>query len=72
MVALNTMCRKPPQKQVTYRTTKGVEKQLDCIMTDRKHNSWSHDAEDNDSAHGKRPKMCHGKVRASECKNPNQ
>ena len=51
MVVLNTMYRKPPQQQVTYRTTKGVEKQLDYIMTDKKHYSWSRDAEANDTRH---------------------
>ena len=35
-VALNTMYKKVPQKQVTYRTTKKVEKQLDYILTDKK------------------------------------
>ena len=48
MVALNTMCRKPLQKQVTHRTTKGVEKQLDYIMTDRTEVSGAKKAEDKD------------------------
>ena len=47
MVALNTTCRKPLQKQVTYKTLKGFEKQLDYIMRDRNHYSWSRDAEAN-------------------------
>ena len=35
-VALNTMYRKTPQKQITYLTPKKVEKQLDYILTDKK------------------------------------
>ena len=48
LVALNTMYKKIPQKQVTYHTPKGVEKQLDYILTDKKHYCWSRDAEAND------------------------
>ena len=51
LVAVNTMCRKLPQKQVTYHTPKRVEKQLDYILTDKKHYSWSRDAEANDTIH---------------------
>ena len=51
LVALNTMYKKTPQKQVTYRTSKEVEKQLDYILTDRKHYHWSRDAEANDTIH---------------------
>ena len=51
LVALNTMYKKVPQKQVTYHTPKNVEKQLDYILTDRKHYPWSRDAEANDTIH---------------------
>ena len=51
LVALNTMYRKLPQKQVTYHTPKRVEKQLDYILTDKKHYPWSRDAEANDTIH---------------------
>ena len=51
LVALNTMYKKLPQKQVTYHTPKKVEKQLDYILTDKKHYSWSRDAEANDTIH---------------------
>ena len=47
-VALNTMYKKIPQKQVTCHTPKGGKKQLDYILTDRKHYCWSNDAEAND------------------------
>ena len=50
-VVLNTMCRKTSQKQITYLTPKKVEKQLDYILTDKKHYSWSRDAEANDTIH---------------------
>ena len=46
-IALNTMYRKTPEKQATYRTPKGVEKQLDYILVDRKHMCCSRDAEAN-------------------------
>ena len=49
LVALNTMYKKPPQNQVTYHTQKGAEKQLDYILTDRKHYCWSKDAEANET-----------------------
>ena len=51
LVALNTMYKKLPQKQVTYHTPMNGEKQLDYILTDRKHYSWSRDAEANDTIH---------------------
>ena len=51
LVALNMMYRKIPQKQMTYLTPKNGEKQLDYILTDRKHYSWSKDAEANDKVH---------------------
>ena len=43
------MYRKLPQKQVNYHTPKGAKKQLDYILTDRKHYHWSKDAEANDT-----------------------
>ena len=51
LVALNTMYKKIQKKQVTYLTPKNGEKQLDYILTDRKHYSWSKDAEANDTVH---------------------
>ena len=51
LVALNTMYKKIPQKQVTYCTSKDVGKQLDYIVTDRKHYKWSRDAEASDTIH---------------------
>ena len=50
-VALNTMHRKTPKKQLTYFTPKKVGKQLDYILTDKQHYSWSRDAEANDTIH---------------------
>ena len=51
LVALNTMYKKVPQKQVTYCTSKDVKKQLDYILTERKHYQWSRDAEASDTIH---------------------
>ena len=51
MVGLNTMFKKRPEKQVTSRTSKEVEKQLDYILSDRKHHKWSRDAEAYDTIH---------------------
>ena len=51
LVALNTMYKKIPQKQMTLVTPKNGEKQLDYILTDSKHYSWSKDAEANDKVH---------------------
>ena len=51
LVALNTMYQKIPQKQVTYRSPKNDEKQLDYILVDRKHLNWSKDAESVDILH---------------------
>ena len=51
LVALNTMYKKIPQNQVTYCTSKDVGKQLDYILTDRKHYEWSRDAEASDKIH---------------------
>ena len=36
LIALNTMYKKTLQKQVTYRTPKGIEKQLDYILESKK------------------------------------
>ena len=49
-VALNTMYKKIPQKQVMYYTPK-VKKQLDYVLTGKKHYLWSRDAEANDTIH---------------------
>ena len=49
LVALNTIYKKLPYKQVTYHAPKGGKKQLDYILTDRKHYGWSKDAEANDT-----------------------
>ena len=62
LVALNTVFRKTPEKQVTYRTPKGVEKQLDYVLINRKYMSCSRDAEANNINH-KWPQNCHGAVR---------
>ncbi len=51
IVALNTMYKKIPHKQVTYHTPKGIEKQLGYILIDKKHYCWSKDAEANDMIH---------------------
>ena len=48
LVALNTRYKEVPQKQVTYRSPKNVEKQLDYILMDKKHHSWSRDVESTD------------------------
>ena len=48
LIALNTMYKKLPQKQVTYHTPKNGKKQLHYILTDRKHYYWSKHAEAND------------------------
>ena len=58
LVALNTVYKKAPQKQVTYRTPKGVEKQLDYILTDKNHYCWSRDAEANDMIHMRSDHRC--------------
>ena len=51
MVALNTMYKKTPQKQYTYRTPKGAEKQLDYILVNKTYYKWSRDAEVNNMIH---------------------
>ena len=45
------MYKKVPQKQVTYYTSKDVGKQLDYILSDKKHYKWSRDAEACDTIH---------------------
>ena len=47
----STMYRKTPEKQATYRTPKGAEKQLDCILIDSKHMCCSRDALANGMIH---------------------
>ena len=49
--ALDTICSKTAEKQATYRTPKGAEKQLDYILLDRKNICCSRDAEANDMVH---------------------
>ena len=51
LVALNTMYRKTLEKQVTYKTPKGAEKQLDYILVNWKYLRCSKDAEANDMIH---------------------
>ena len=48
LVALNTMYKKVFQKQVTYRSPKNDENQLEYILLDKKHQSWIRDAESTD------------------------
>ena len=49
--ALTTMYRKTPKKQATYRTPKGVEKQLDYFLVDKNHVCCSRDSHANDMIH---------------------
>ena len=51
LVALNTRYKKVPQTQVTYRSPKNDEKQLDYILLDKELLSWSRDAESTDILH---------------------
>ena len=46
--ALNTMFRKTPQKQTSFVSPKGKEKQIDCILTRRRYLGDVEDAEAND------------------------
>ena len=48
ITALNTMYRKNPGKQTTYRSSKRNEKQIDYITTERTHLKYNKDAEAND------------------------
>ena len=50
-VAPYTEHKRTLKKQVAYRTPRGAEKQLDYILTDKKHYCWSRDAEANDMIH---------------------
>ena len=49
--ALNTVFRKTPQKQTTYTSPKGSEKQIDYIPTKRRYLKHIKDAEANDMIH---------------------
>ena len=49
--ALNTMYRKTPQKQTTFRSPKGNEKQIGFILTKRRYLRDNKDAEANDMIH---------------------
>ena len=49
--ALNTMYSKTPGKQTTYRSPKGNEKQIDCILTKRRYLKYNKDAEAKDMIH---------------------
>ena len=49
--ALNTMFKKTPQKQTSYVSPKGKEKQIDYILTKRRYLSNVKDAEANDMIH---------------------
>ena len=49
--ALNTMYRKIPQKQTTFISQKGKEKQIDYILTKRRYLRHAKDAEANDMIH---------------------
>ena len=59
--AFNTMYRKTPQKQTTFVSPIGNEKQIDYILTKRRYLRHNKDAEANDNdPHWERPQMCHG------------
>ena len=49
--ALNTIYRKTPQKQTTFVSPKGKEKQIDYILTKRRYLRHTKDAEANDMIH---------------------
>ena len=49
--ALNTMYRKTHQKQTTFTSPKGNEKQIDYILTKRRYLRYNKDAEANDMIH---------------------
>ena len=49
--ALNTMFRKTPQKQTTFTSPKGNEKQIDYILARRRYLKHIKDAESNDMIH---------------------
>ena len=50
-VALNTMHKKLPDKQATFRSSNGKDKQLDYVLVDRKSMRYCRDAEANDRVH---------------------
>ena len=59
--ALNTMYRKTPQKQATFISPKGKEKQIDYILTKRKYLRHAYRCRgQRHDPHGKWPQMCHG------------
>ena len=51
LVALNTMYKKVPRIQATCYTSKDVGRQLDYILSDKKHYKWSRDTEACDTIH---------------------
>ena len=51
LVASNTRYKKVPQKQVRYRSPKNDETQLNYVLVDQQHQSWSRDAESTDILH---------------------
>ena len=71
LVAVNTMYQKIPQKQETYRSPKNDEKQLDYVLLDKIHQSWSRDAKSTDILHmgsGHRCVMAKFEITAKEVK----
>ena len=56
--ALNTMYRKTLDKQTTYRSPKGNEKQIDYILTKRRYFKYNNDAEANDMIHMRSDHRC--------------
>ena len=48
---INTMYRKTPQKQTTFISPKGKEKQIDYILTKKRYLRRAKDAEANDMIH---------------------
>ena len=49
--ALNTMYRKTPQKQTTFGSPEGSEKQIDYMLTKRRYLRYNKDAEADDMIH---------------------
>ena len=56
--ALNTMHRKTPQKQTTFVSPIGIGKQIDYILTKRRHLGHNKDAEANDMIHMESDHRC--------------
>ena len=50
-VALNTTFKKFQKKQATLRSASGKDKQLDCVLTDKRSRKYGTDAEVNDMTH---------------------